>query len=184
MSSHFVGLFQILGACSRQCQRSLNMAEFGEKSSLHEQPLHSMSYLLNLIFKYSIVRVDVKYLCPSCYALQSSPKIFIHNNFFLSFWLLKLSTKHRLSCHIIELSHVGMDSDQLVYGSQSVLVIKYQFRGAKYFTHKLSEEIEALDPSHNKNRWLKFCLQQELQGAMLLRSFPPWGLSFSYSNIL
>ena len=63
----------------------LNMAEFGEKSSLHEQPLHSMSYLLNLIFKYSIVRVDVKYLCPSCYALQSSPKIFIHNNFFLSF---------------------------------------------------------------------------------------------------
>ena len=175
MSSHFVGLFQILGACSRQCQRSLNMAEFGEKSSLHEQPLHSMSYLLNLIFKYSIVRVDVKYLCPSCYALQSSPKIFIHNNFFLSFWLLKLSTKHRLSCHIIELSHVGMDSDQLVYGSLSVLMIKCQFQRAKYFTHELSEEIGALDPSHNRNRWFEILPAAGASRCYALKDFSSMG---------
>ena len=77
-------------------------------------PIHSRSYLFNLISEHSITRVNLKFSCQNSYLFQSHLKIFIGHNF-QSCWMLQLSKKDSLNCHVFGLSCVGMDSDQRNY---------------------------------------------------------------------
>ena len=60
------------------------------------------------------MRVNVKFSCQNSYLFQSYLKIFIGHNF-QSCWMLQLSKKDSLNCHVFGLSCVGMDSDQRNY---------------------------------------------------------------------
>ena len=102
-------------------------------------PIHSRSYLFNLISEHSITRVNLKFSCQNSYLFQSHLKIFIGHNF-QSCWMLQLSKKDSLNCHIFGLSCVGMDSDQRNYVLLSSFGQKYQFSiwAATYFSQELS----------------------------------------------
>ena len=90
--------------------------------------LSSGAIYWNSIYEHSITRFNVKIYCQNHYIFQSYLKTLTAHNFWFC-CLLKFSKKHKQICsiiicsHKIGLSHVGMNSGQLVYIFLSVFEI-------------------------------------------------------------
>ena len=127
---HCQAILGCLGWSTGQPQWNLKMArqDLGSSPACMSSIFSPEAIFWIFILEFSITWVNMKLSCQNHYLFQSYPKI-LHRLFnFQPCWMLKLTKQHKLICHNIGLSHVGMDFDKLVYVSA---VIFGQSRGRR-----------------------------------------------------